>query len=65
MASTRSAEFELLTPAEERELAIKLQDSGDPQYAYRLVTANLRLVVKIALEHRGYYRNLARPHPGG
>ncbi|HOX42308.1 MAG TPA: RNA polymerase factor sigma-32 [Myxococcota bacterium] len=50
--------FELLTPEQERELAIKLQDSGDPQYAYRLVTANLRLVVKIALEHRSYYQNL-------
>lgn len=50
--------FALLTPEEERELAIKLQDTGDPQYAYRLVTANLRLVVKIALEHRSYYQNL-------
>jgi RNA polymerase sigma-32 factor len=48
----------LLTADEEHELAVKYTDSQDPEYAYQLVTANLRLVVKIALELRSYYQNL-------
>jgi RNA polymerase sigma-32 factor len=51
-------QFDLLTPEEEHRLAVEYQKSEDPQAAYRLVTANLRLVVKIALEHRNYYQNL-------
>lgn len=50
--------FDLLTPEEEHELGVKYKESEDPDYAYQLVTANLRLVVKIALEHRSYYQNL-------
>lgn len=46
--------YPLLSPDEERELAIRFHDRGDRQAAERLVTANLRLVVKIALE---YHRN--------
>jgi len=46
--------YPLLTREEEIELAKRFQDEGDLQAARRLVTANLRLVVKIALE---YYRN--------
>ncbi len=42
----------LLTPEEEKTLAIKYKEEGDMQAAYKLVTANLRLVVKIALEHQ-------------
>ena len=51
-------QFDLLTPEEEHNLAVEYQKTEDPQAAYRLVTANLRLVVKIALEHRNYYQNL-------
>jgi RNA polymerase sigma-32 factor len=48
----------LLEPEEEFRLAIKLKDEGDLNAARRLVTANLRLVVKIAMEYRSYYSNL-------
>jgi len=51
-------QFDLLTPEEEHRLAVEYKKAEDPQFAYRLVTANLRLVVKIALEHRNYYQNL-------
>ena len=42
----------LLTREEEHELAAKFKETQDPAIAYRLVTANLRLVVKIAMEFR-------------
>ncbi len=49
----------LLTQEEEKALAVKYREGGDMQSAYRLVTANLRLVVKIALEyHRQWMFNL-------
>ncbi len=48
----------LLTPAEEHELAVEYQQTGDLEAAARLVTANLRLVVKIAYEYRRAYRNM-------
>ncbi len=51
-------QFDLLTPEEEHELAVSYQEKKDPQAALKLVTANLRLVVKIALEHRSYYQNV-------
>lgn len=41
----------LLTPEEEKALAVRYREEGDTKAAYSLVTANLRLVVKIALEH--------------
>ncbi len=50
--------FDLLSPEEEHRLAVEYHRTQDPQAALRLVTANLRLVVKIALEHRSYYNNL-------
>jgi RNA polymerase sigma-32 factor len=49
---------DLLTAEEEHDLAVDLQKTQDPKLAYKLITANLRLVVKIALEHRNYYQNL-------
>ena len=49
---------DLLTAEEEHDLAVEYVDSQDPEFAYKLVTANLRLVVKIALELRSYYQNL-------
>ncbi|MBY0472548.1 RNA polymerase factor sigma-32 [bacterium] len=48
----------LLEPQEEFELAMRLKEKGDMDAAKRLVTANLRLVVKIAMEYRSYYTNL-------
>lgn len=48
----------LLTAEEERELAVRYQESGDTEAARKLVTANLRLVVKIAHEYRKAYQNL-------
>ncbi|MEN9800140.1 MAG: hypothetical protein RL653_3837 [Pseudomonadota bacterium] len=44
----------LLTREEEHALAVRYRDTGDVQAAYRLVAANLRLVVKLANE---YHRN--------
>ncbi len=50
--------FDLLTREEEHDLAVEFVETQDQELAFRLVTANLRLVVKIALEHRNYYQNL-------
>jgi len=51
--------YPLLTREEERELGKKIQESGDSEAAYRMVTSNLRLVVKIALEfQRVWMQNL-------
>jgi RNA polymerase sigma-32 factor len=51
--------YELLTREEERELAIRVMEQKDDDAAYRLVTANLRLVVKIAMDfHRYWTKNL-------
>src|SRR5690606_26907412 len=44
--------YPLLSREEEHELAVKYFTEGDLEAAYRLVTANLRLVVKIAYEYR-------------
>jgi RNA polymerase sigma-32 factor len=48
----------LLTPDEEHALAVKYSETQDVKAAARLVTANLRLVVKIAYEYRRAYRNI-------
>ncbi len=50
--------YPLLTREEEHELAKRFVDTGDPDLAKRLITANLRLVVKIAHEYRRAHRNL-------
>jgi RNA polymerase sigma-32 factor len=42
----------LLTREQEHDLAVRFKETQDPALAYRLVTANLRLVVKIAMEYR-------------
>jgi RNA polymerase sigma-32 factor len=46
------ARHPLLSREEEHRLATEFQKTQDPRLAYRLVTANLRLVVKIAHEYR-------------
>jgi RNA polymerase sigma-32 factor len=48
----------LLTPEETQALAVRLVQTQDPAAAARLVTANLRLVVKIAYEYRRAYKNI-------
>lgn len=48
----------LLTREEEHEVAAKFHRTRDPDLAYRLVTANLRLVVKLANEYRRAAFNL-------
>jgi RNA polymerase sigma-32 factor len=50
--------YALLTPEEEKELAVRFQEEGDPKAAYALVTANLRLVAKIAFKYRRFYKNV-------
>jgi RNA polymerase sigma-32 factor len=50
--------YPLLSREQEHELAVKLVETGDLEAARRLVTANLRLVVKIAHEYRRAHRNL-------
>jgi RNA polymerase sigma-32 factor len=53
------SQYRLLTRDEERELGARVQEDGDSEAAYRLVTSNLRLVVKIALEfQRVWMQNL-------
>ncbi len=51
--------YDLLTREEEIELAIRVREKKDDKAAYRLITANLRLVVKIAMDfHRYWTKNL-------
>ncbi len=51
--------YKLLTRDQERELGIRIQEHGDEESAYIMVTSNLRLVVKIALEfQRVWMQNL-------
>ena len=47
--------YKLLTREEETELAIRVQEKNDKRAAYRLVTSNLRLVVKIAMDFHRYW----------
>jgi RNA polymerase sigma-32 factor len=51
--------YPLLTVADEQSLARSYRDEGDTRAGHRLVTANLRFVVKIAREYRSYGFNLA------
>lgn len=46
--------YKLLSREQEMELAERYRDTGDLQAAHNLVTANLRFVVKISHEYRGY-----------
>ncbi|UHD18754.1 RNA polymerase sigma factor RpoH [Thiocapsa bogorovii] len=44
----------VLTPEEEKSLAIQLRDHGDMEAAKRLVTSHLRFVIRIARGYLGY-----------
>ncbi|HTD27386.1 MAG TPA: sigma-70 family RNA polymerase sigma factor, partial [Candidatus Elarobacter sp.] len=48
----------LLSREEEHELAVRWHEHEDRQAAWRLVTANLRLVVMIAREYQRAFHNL-------
>ncbi len=51
--------YNLLTREQEKEYGIRVQEDGDREAAYAMVTSNLRLVVKIALEfQRVWMQNL-------
>ncbi len=50
--------FVPLSREEEHELAVKYHETQDRETAYRLVTSNLKLVVKIAMIYHKVYRNL-------
>jgi RNA polymerase sigma factor RpoD-like protein len=50
--------YPLLEAEEETELAIRYQETGDPEAAQRLVTANLRLVVKLAYQYHRQWSNV-------
>lgn len=47
--------YNLLTPEEEKTLAIRYRETEDKDAAYKLITSNLRLVIKIALEFQKYW----------
>ena len=50
--------FRPLSREEEHDLAVRYRESGDREAAYRLITSNLKLVVKIAMMYHKVYRNL-------
>ncbi len=47
--------YPLLTREEEYALAVKVFEENDPDAAFKLITANLRLVVKIALDFQNIW----------
>ena len=49
------SQYELLTREETDELAIRFKETGDQNAAYRLVSSNLRLVVKVAMDFQKYW----------
>ena len=49
------SQYELLTREETDELAMRFQRTGDQDAAYRLVSSNLRLVVKVAMDFQKYW----------
>ena len=50
--------YPLLSEDDEKELAIRLQETGDVDAAYQLTTANLMLVVKIAMTFKREWQSL-------
>lgn len=50
--------YPILTKEEERELALEFEETGSEEAALRLVTSNLRLVVKISLEYQSTWTSL-------
>lgn len=55
----REAErYPILSREEEYEVAKKFRETQDPELAKRLITSNLKLVVKIAWEYHNAYKNI-------
>ena len=50
--------YKLLSKQEEHDLAVRFFEEDDLEAAKRLVTSNLRLVVKIAYDYRQAYKNI-------
>ncbi len=50
--------YPLLDPEEENDLARRYAEEGDAEAAHRLVTANLRLVVKLAFQYHRQWSNV-------
>ena len=50
--------YPTLTEEEEKELAIRYKETGDLDSAYKLTTANLMLVIKIAMTFKREWQNL-------
>jgi RNA polymerase sigma-32 factor len=50
--------YPLLSPEEEKSWAVKFVETGDPEAAEKLVTANLRLVIKIAFQYHRQWANV-------
>ena len=49
------SQFPLLSREETEELSIRYHETGDPEAAYKLVSSNLRLVVKVAMDFQKYW----------
>lgn len=49
------SQYELLSREETEALAVRFRETGDPNAAYRLVSSNLRLVVKVAMDFQKYW----------
>ncbi len=52
------SKYPVLSHTEQHALAIRYLESGDLDAAAQLITANLRLVIKVAYEYRRAYRNI-------
>jgi RNA polymerase sigma-32 factor len=50
----RIRQIPLLTAEEEFQLAVKYREDNDMESAHKLITSNLRFVVKVALEYKAY-----------
>jgi len=53
-----AGKYPLLSREEEKDLARRYQEDGDLKAAEKMVTSNLRLVVKISMDYRRYWTNL-------
>jgi RNA polymerase sigma-32 factor len=51
--------YPLMSREAERDVALEFRATADPRLAARLITSNLRLVVRIAKQYRGIHGNLS------
>jgi len=49
------SQYPLLSREDTETLAIRFRETGDPEAAYKLVSSNLRLVVKVAMDFQKYW----------